>query len=150
MNLNMNLNTPSEKLKYILSENTYKIYSEYIRILITDAIKNLYYKVRSVYKRRQLNTLTDNLRDLYDRVLIKEINSGKYDEYGYLIPDCMRRIRNDLPIIFMDEFNEFVETKKVVENYSCECGIKIKKNNYTIKQHKKTKRHISRTLKNTS
>ena len=38
----MNLNTPSEKLKYILSENTYKIYSEYIRNLISDAIKNFY------------------------------------------------------------------------------------------------------------
>ena len=142
----MNFNTPSEKLKYILTDNTHKIYSEYIRNLISIANIKLYNNVRLGYKLRgQLHTLTDNLRGFYDRVFIKEIDSGKYDECGYLLPDCMRRIRNDLPIIFI---NEFVEVTKKVENYSCECGIKIKKNNYTIKQHKKTKRHISRTLKN--
>ena len=138
----MNLNTPSEKLKYILTENTHKIYSEYIRNLISDAIKKLYNTVRLGYKLRgQLHTLNDNLRGFYDRVFIKEIDSGKYDECGYLLPDCMKRIRDDLPlIIFIDDF---VETKKEVKMYSCDCGRQIKQNSYTIKKHKTTKTHLT-------
>ena len=138
----MNLNTPLEKLKYILTENTHKIYSEYIRNLISDAIKKLYNNVRLGYKLRgQLHTLTDNLRGFYDRVFIKEIDSGKYDECGYLLPDCMKRIRDDLPLIIFR--NDFVETKKEVKMYSCDCGIQIKQNPYTIKKHKTTKRHLT-------
>jgi hypothetical protein len=102
----MGFNTALEKLRFILSDDVNKIYYYYIHNLTSVYVMKLYDIIRKSYKRRcRFNCVTDKLRRYYDIKFIKQIDSGKYDDDGYLIPSVMKQIRGDIPLIIFGTEN---------------------------------------------
>jgi len=126
------MNTP-QKLVFDLLDNDVKLeYKEYISCMRGIQLRNLYINMRASYKFcSKLNNITNDMKICYSESLIKQINTGVFDEDALLIERCMKEIREGIPLILLPE-REIVNKQ---EKFVCECNSRIRNATSNINAH---------------
>jgi hypothetical protein len=126
------MNTP-QKLVFDLLDNDVKCeYKEYISCMRGIQLRKLYINMRASYTFcSKLNNITNDMKICYSESMIKQINTGVFDEDALLIEKCMKEIRENIPLILLPE-REIVDKQ---EKFICSCNARIRNATSNINAH---------------